>query len=186
MAGNAVARKKRFIENVTFEGTRIMFRNFAGNEGRYNAKGDRNFVIFLTTEQADALAADGWNVRELPMREDDTESQKYLPVAVKYFENGKPPTVVVITSRGRNDLDEDQIDMLDWVEIDNVDLIVRPYQWDVNGKQGVKAYLKSIYVTIREDKLEIKYDGLIDSSLNTIIVHEDRSQDEPDTYMIER
>jgi hypothetical protein len=34
---------------------------------------------------------------------------------------------------------------------------VRPYAWDVNGKTGVKAYLKTLFVTIDEDALELKY-----------------------------
>ena len=66
----------------------------------------------------------------------------------------------MITSRGRTNLDEGQVETLDWVDILNVDLIVRPYEWTVNGKSGVKAYLQSIYVTIEEDPLEIKYGEL--------------------------
>ena len=38
-----------------------------------------------------------------------------------------------------------------------MDLILNPYEWAVNGKTGVKAYLKSIFVTIQEDELERKY-----------------------------
>ena len=53
-----------------------------------------------------------------------------------------------------------QVETLDWVDILNVDLIVRPYEWTVNGKSGVKAYLQSIYVTIEEDPLELKYSEL--------------------------
>jgi hypothetical protein len=66
----------------------------------------------------------------------------------------------LITSRGRTNLGEDAVEMLDWADILNVDLIVRPYEWNVNGKTGIKAYLQSIYVTIQEDALEQKYSEL--------------------------
>jgi hypothetical protein len=47
--------------------------------------------------------------------------------------------------------------MLDWAEFENIDLIVSGYDWDVNGKQGTKAYLKKMYVTLVEDELDRKY-----------------------------
>ena len=54
-------------------------------------------------------------------------------------------------------LAEEDLEILDWVEIKNVDLVVRPYSWAFSGKSGVKAYLKSLYVTIHEDYLSLKY-----------------------------
>ena len=107
------------------------------------------------------MAEDNWNVKWLKPREDDEEDavpQAYLPISVNF--KGRPPRIVLITSRGRSNLDEDSVEMLDWVDIINVDLIVRPYEWTVNQKTGIKAYLQSIYVTIEEDALELKYSEL--------------------------
>lgn len=145
---------------VLMEGVRIIFRNFAGKEGQYNREGDRNFAVLLDDPTAQAMAEDNWNVKWLrPRNEDEEETpQAYLPVSVNF--KGRPPRIVLITSRGRTNLDESQVEMLDWADILNVDLIVRPYEWTVNQKSGVKAYLQSIYVTIEEDALEIKYSEL--------------------------
>lgn len=145
---------------VLMEGVRIIFRNFAGKEGQYNREGDRNFAVLLDQKIAADMAEDGWNVKWLKPRDDEegSEPQAYLPVSVNF--RGRPPRIVMITSRGRTNLDEHQIETLDWVDILNVDLIVRPYEWTVNGKSGIKAYLQSIYVTIEEDPLEAKYSEL--------------------------
>ena len=146
---------------VLMEGVRIIFRNFSGKEGQYNREGDRNFAVLLDPKVAAQMAEDNWNVKWLKPREeeeDGEEPQAYLPVSANF--KGRPPRVVLITSRGRTNLDESQVDTLDWVDIINVDLIVRPYEWTVNGKSGIKAYLQSIYVTIEEDPLELKYSEL--------------------------
>jgi hypothetical protein len=145
--------------NVLMEGVRIIFRNFAGKEGPYNSEGSRNFAVLLDDDVANAMSEDGWNIKTLKPREDDEADetpQAYLPVTVKYGK-GRPPRIVLVTSRGRTNLEEESIEMLDWADITNVDMIVRPYDWSVNGKSGITAYLQSLYVTIQEDPLEIKY-----------------------------
>jgi len=145
---------------VLMEGVRIIFRNFAGREGQYNREGDRNFAVLLDDKVANAMAEDHWNIKWLKPREDDedAEPQAYLPISVNF--KGRPPRIVLITTRGRTNLDESTVETLDWVDIINVDLIVRPYEWTVNQKSGVKAYLQSIYVTIEEDPLEMKYNQI--------------------------
>jgi len=145
---------------VMMEGVRIIFRNFSGKEGQYNREGDRNFGVILPPDTAEVMAADGWNVKWLKPREDaeDDEATEtpWLGVTVN-FEKGKPPKIMLVTDRGRTALNEAMVDTLDWADITNVDLIVRPYSWDVNGRSGIKAYLQSMYVTIEEDELERKY-----------------------------
>ena len=147
---------------VLMEGVRIIFRNFSGKEGQYNREGDRNFAVLLDEKVASAMAEDNWNVKMLRPRVDEEGEtpQAYLPVSLKYDWGGPPPRIVLITSRGRTNIDEDQVETLDWVDIINVDMIVRPYEWSVNQKTGIKAYLQSMYVTIEEDPLEIKYSNV--------------------------
>jgi hypothetical protein len=144
---------------VLMEGVHIIFRNFRGEEGPYNQEGRRNFAVLLDEKVAEAMAADNWNVKWLKPRDDEEETpQAYLPVAIRF--DIRPPRVVLITSRGRTNLDESSIEMLDWADIVNVDLIVRAFPWEVNKKTGIKAYVQSMYVTIEEDALEIKYSEL--------------------------
>lgn len=143
---------------ILMEDCRIVFRNFSGKEGKYNREGDRNFCVLLPDHLAEQLDEDGWNVKALKAREEGDPDQPYLMVTVSF--KGRPPKVVMITSRGRTDLSEDEIEVLDWADLKQVDLIVRPYNWVVGEKSGTKAYLKSLFVTIDEDELDLKYADL--------------------------
>jgi hypothetical protein len=145
---------------ITLEGVRIVFRNFAGAQKQFNDAGKRNFSVVLTPEQASELEKDGWNVKRKPPREEGDEEFCHLKVTVNF--GGRPPRIVLISSKGRNQLDEDTAELLDYAELDNVDLIIRPYDWTVNDKTGRKAYLKTLYAKVHEDDLDLKYANVPD------------------------
>ncbi len=144
------------LNNLVFEDATIMFRNFSGRADKFNTEGARNFCLFLGEAQAKSMEEEGWNVKRLRPREDDDIPQAYVQVAVEYGK-GRPPRVVLITSKGKTDLGSEEVDILDFADVKTIDVVLNPYEWDVNGNKGIKAYLKTAFITLNEDELELKY-----------------------------
>lgn len=146
-------------ELLEIENAQIIWKNFAGEPDKFHTKGGyRNFNVILDDpEEAQRLADDGWNVKIRTYNgEEGKEPLNTLEVCVS-FEN-YPPKVVMVTSRNKVELDDESIRCLDTADILSADLIISPYHYDVNGKQGIKAYLKTAYITIEEDRFAEKYD----------------------------
>lgn len=146
------------INNISVGNAKIIFRNFAGKENKFNPKGKRNFCLLLDEEYANSLKEEGWNVKYLNPKDPDDLPQPYIQVSVTF--DNFPPNIWLIAGGKKTKLDEETVSSLDYAEIENVDLIVRPYTWEVNGKGGIKAYLKNMYVTIVENEFEKKYRDL--------------------------
>ena len=145
--------------NVTFaprgilqiDDARIIYRNFSGVGSKFNREGDRNFAIYIDDEDiANELRDRGWNVKIKPPREDGDDPFMFLPVKIKFNDRG--PSVYLVTGNKKTPLNENTVSCLDDIDILSVDLDVRPYDWEVNGKTGRTAYLQSIWVTQEVDR----------------------------------
>lgn len=131
-------------------------RNFSGAGSKYNREGDRNFSVAIDDpEIAEALLEEGWNVKIKPPREEGDTPLMYLPVKIKFNDRG--PAVYLITGSRKNELNEETIDCLDNIDILSVDLDIRPYDWEVNGKTGRTAYLQAIHVIQEVDRFAERY-----------------------------
>ena len=136
---------------LQIDDARIVYRNFSGTGSKFNREGDRNFAVVIPDQDmADELVNRGWNVKIKPPRDEDDMPFMFLPVKIKFNERG--PKVYLQSGDKTIELDEESIDCLDDVDILGVDLDIRPYDWEVNGKQGRTAYLQSIHVVQEIDR----------------------------------
>lgn len=140
----------------------ICFKNFRGEGGKFNKEGDRNFALIIPNEEmAEALQNDAnqygasWNVKIKPPREEGDTPFIYLPVKVKF--NDKGPMVYLQSGRNRVKLDQDSISMLDDIDIASVDMDIRPYDNEINGKPFRAAYLQSMCVTQDIDRFAERF-----------------------------
>ena len=150
-----MARQRKFIPEIGLENARIIFRNFRGEEQKFNPAGKRNFCVVIPEDLEPKLIDDGWNIKHLAPRDEDDGPTAYLQVAVSY--DNFPPEVYMISNGRKTLLNSETIELLDRAEIENADVVITPYIWDVNGSGGVKAYLKELYVTVRTSRFADKY-----------------------------
>ena len=159
-----IFKKEKFIMNITYaprgilqiDDARIVYRNFRGEGSKFNREGDRNFAVVIPSQEiADELIEAGWNVKIKPPRDEDDTPFMYLPVKIKFSERG--PHIYLVTGRAQNKLDEDSVSIIDDIDIVSVDMDIRPYDWEVNGKSGRTAYLQSMRVTQDTDRFAAAY-----------------------------
>lgn len=135
---------------------RIIYRNLRGEGSKFNREGDRNFAVVIPNQElADELIDRGWNVKIKDPREEGDEPFRYLQVKVKFNDRG--PQVYLVSGGAHRHLDEELVSMIDEIDIRSVNLDVRPYDWEVNGKTGRTAYLQSMEVIQEIDRFAARY-----------------------------
>lgn len=141
----------------------ILFRNFAGAEGRYNAKGKRNFNLKLDNDSAKMLEEDGFNVRYLQPREEGDEPLPILKVNVN-MESNRPPLVEYKNDHGIKKLDENTIIKLDDADFKELHIEFSPY----HREDTTTAWANKIQAVVEEDEFESRFYDVPDSSANTM------------------
>ena len=157
-------RKEKSLE-VRIDNAKIAFRNFAGAEGKFNPAGNRNFCVFLPEDIATKMEKDGWNIKWLNSYENEPPQAM---ISVKVAFGNYPPNIVLISDGKQTKLNEHNVNVLDFAELEQVDVILRSYEWAVSGKSGIKAYLKSGYFVLVVDELAKKYSESVDSAQESI------------------
>lgn len=160
---------RRRREPIKLENVDILFRNFAGAPDNFNPEGGkRSFNVILTPELGEQLIADGWNVKVLRDKMGEEPDQPHIKVNIN-LKGKQPPRIVLITHGGKarttlcdpNRVPEEGEDIgemlviLDGIDIATADVIFNPYQRTPDSP--VTAYLKTLFITAREDELEKKY-----------------------------
>lgn len=136
---------------LQIDDARITFRNFKGNPNKFNNEGNRNFALVIPNDEiAQELIDKGWNVKIKSPREDGDDPFRTLAVKVKFNNSG--PAVYLQSGNSRRQLCEETIEILDDIDIQSVDLDIRPYHWEAHGESGISAYLQSMLVTQRIDR----------------------------------
>lgn len=143
---------------LQIDDARIIFKNFSGEESKFNRAGDRNFAVRINDpDVVDQLIADGWNVTVKPPKEEGDDPYMYIKVKIKFNDRG--PKVFLRSGKHVRRLSEQNVGLLDSIDILRVNLDLRAYDWEVNGKTGRTAYLDSIDVEQNLNRFEEYYEN---------------------------
>ena len=149
-------------ENVILEDVSIQYRNFSGNNDRFHP-GKQGFSVFLPDEVSNELESIGWHVKHKQSRYGDQINQMDISFSYDHF----APLIKLHAADGTETiLNRDTVSLLDNVDIQRADVEIRPYNWDVNGKQGTSAKVHELNVYAKPPRRSIRaslHRGLRDS-----------------------
>lgn len=163
-----MAKNDRLVYEV--ENAILLFKNFAGAEGLYNAAGRRNFCVMLGDNLAEDLTKNGFNVKYTKPHDEDDEPHPYVKVNVNY-DSAYPPQITLHTSHGATLLDASNVNTLDFADITKASVQFTGYHAPKADPGTHTAWLSIMHVEIREDPFSAMYDhgdDVPDSALNTI------------------
>lgn len=135
------------MASLVIKDAEIRFKNFRGKESTFNPAGRRNFWVRIDGRKAKKLKKEGWAIKEL--RLENGKKRWFLPVTIyeSWADTKMNSKVVVIMSDGAlkvcKQLNDHSLGLLDIVDIEHFNMVIRGYEYNVNGRHGIKAYLRN-------------------------------------------
>ena len=151
------------VEKLELENAKIMggkFKNFSGRANDYNKEGSRFIHVVIPSDKVDELVEKGWTIKTLPPREEGDEPVYFLKVNIRFVADGgvnDPKIYKGISPDNMHKVKADTVGDLDRDELENVDIVIRPYHWSRSTGEGISAYLEEMYVTIKGSRFSAKY-----------------------------
>jgi len=154
--------------DLVIEGASVIYKNFNGNEAKFNAKGDRNFGLAFNSPEDDSiieqLNAMGWNVKAHEPKNPGDKPWYSVKVKVRYHDDERykhlDPSATLILGKKQTALTEETIGSLDNLTFLTADVRVSMNPYEMRDGSIIQTlYLKQIYVTGEEDYLSTKYNN---------------------------
>jgi hypothetical protein len=131
---------------VTLEHIRLHAFNFKGRAETDNAAGTRYVAVVIADDQVEKFFDEGWKIRHAV-----TKSQKVIPYLRVYFPAGFDIADIKLNDEALNP-------EMEMIEFDNVELLtgsmtIMGRRWMIPSanKSGIKAYLKSMDVKVKDE-----------------------------------
>ena len=147
---------------LQIDDARIVFRNFEGRPDEYTREGDRSFSLVIPNQEiADRLINNknefgvGWNVKIKAPKTPDESPYMHLKVKVKFNDRG--PNIWLHSGKNVRQLTEGTVFMLDSIDIEKVDLDIRPYDGESRFGPHRTAYLQGMRVYQKLDRFASQY-----------------------------
>ena len=151
------------MASLVIKDAEICFKNFRGKESTFNPAGKRNFWVRIDGRKAKKLKKEGWAIKEMYLNKSRTKRRWYLPVTIyeSWADTKINSKVVAIMSDGVGlkvckQLKDHSMGLLDIVDIEHSNMVIRGYEYDVNGRHGIKAYLRNADVYIPDSISTVK------------------------------
>lgn len=149
--------------NITVEGAQFVYKpNFEGRQETYNDEGDRYFNLRIPDNIVESVTNDGWNIKwtkpskaATPQQIAEHVSEPFLQVHVGF--TYRPPTIILREDGKETFYNETNAALLDSLEFQNMDIVVRGRPWDNANGCGIKAWLQTFVADLETDDILRKY-----------------------------